>query len=74
MERFDEKIIFLPRKNYEWENEMQAYPHVFKHKKNLYMFYNGNGYGKTGIALAKLEILLSHEFYFRASKFSKLLP
>ena len=34
---------------------MQAYPHVFKHKKNLYMLYNGNGYGKTGIALAKLE-------------------
>ena len=53
--RFDEKVIFLPRKNHEWEKEMQAYPHVFRHKKDLYMLYNGNGYGKTGTALAKLE-------------------
>jgi len=35
---------------------MLAYPHVIKNKNELLMFYNGNGYGKTGIALAKLNI------------------
>lgn len=53
--RQDEKINFSPKKNYKWENEMQTYPHVFKHKNELYMLYNGNGYGKTGVALAKLK-------------------
>lgn len=36
----------------EWENEMVCYPFVFKHKSKLYMFYNGNGNGITGIGLA----------------------
>jgi hypothetical protein len=31
---------------------MIAYPFVLKHKGQLYMFYNGNGFGKTGIGLA----------------------
>jgi hypothetical protein len=38
--------------NEEWENEMVCYPFVFKHKSKLYMLYNGNGNGKTGIGLA----------------------
>jgi hypothetical protein len=37
-----------------WDEEMVAYPFVFKYKKTNYMLYNGNGYGKTGIGLAKL--------------------
>jgi hypothetical protein len=35
-----------------WDSEMIAYPFVLKHKGQLYMFYNGNGFGKTGIGLA----------------------
>ena len=35
---------------------MHCYPHVIKFKKNLYMFYNGNNYGKSGIGLAKLNL------------------
>lgn len=38
-----------------WDSEMIEYPHVFKHNNNLYMLYNGNGYGKTGFGLAVLE-------------------
>lgn len=38
-----------------WDSEMIEYPYVFEHKGMRYMFYNGNGYGKTGIGLAVLE-------------------
>lgn len=35
-----------------WDSEMIEYPFVFDHKGKRYMFYNGNGYGKTGFGLA----------------------
>ena len=38
------------------QKEMIAYPHVIRNKNELIMFYNGNGYGKTGIGIAKLKI------------------
>lgn len=38
-----------------WDSEMVCYPFIFEHKEKLYMLYNGNGYGKTGIGLAVLE-------------------
>lgn len=47
--------IELGISNNEWESEMVCYPFVFRHKEQLYMLYNGNGYGKTGIGLAVLE-------------------
>ena len=34
---------------------MVCYPYVFEYNDKLYMLYNGNGYGKTGIGLAVLE-------------------
>jgi len=37
-----------------WDSEMIEYPHVFDHKGERFMLYNGNGYGKTGIGLAVL--------------------
>ncbi|OUX33633.1 MAG: hypothetical protein CBE24_02085 [bacterium TMED264] len=37
-----------------WDSEMLCYPHIFQHKSNLYMLYNGNGYGETGFGLALL--------------------
>lgn len=37
-----------------WDSEMIAYPYVFDHKGERYMLYNGNGYGETGIGLARL--------------------
>jgi hypothetical protein len=35
-----------------WDAEMIEYPHVIRHRGRLYLFYNGNGYGETGIGLA----------------------
>ena len=35
-----------------FDSEMVEYSYVFKHKKKLYMLYNGNGYGASGIGLA----------------------
>lgn len=37
-----------------WDSEMVEYPFVFDHDNERYMFYNGNGYGKTGVGLAVL--------------------
>lgn len=38
-----------------WDSEMIEYPHVINHRGQLYMFYNGNGYGASGVGLAVLE-------------------
>ncbi len=38
-----------------WDSEMIEYPYILDYKDQRYMFYNGNGYGRTGIGLAKLE-------------------
>ena len=33
---------------------MQAYPNVFEINKNIFMLYNGNEFGKTGVFLARM--------------------
>jgi hypothetical protein len=38
-----------------WESQETTYPCVFDFNGNRYMLYNGNGYGRTGFGLAKLE-------------------
>lgn len=38
-----------------WDDKMQAYPYVVEHRGRLYMFYNGNGFGRDGIGLAVAE-------------------
>jgi len=38
-----------------WDSESVEYPHVFDHKGQRFMLYNGNRYGLTGIGLAVLE-------------------
>lgn len=40
-----------------WDSEMIEYPFVLRHEKDFYLFYNGNGYGKTGFGIAMLEDL-----------------
>jgi hypothetical protein len=41
-----------------WDSEMLAYPHVFALDGEVYMFYLGNGVGRNGFGLAKLEGVL----------------
>ena len=38
-----------------WDSNMMAYPNVIRIKNKLVMFYNGNGFGKSGIGYALLE-------------------
>jgi len=38
-----------------WDSEMICYPRVFEHRGQLYMLYNGNGYGKSGFGFAVLD-------------------
>ena len=45
----------LPPWNDEWSNEMQCYPAVLDHGDRRYLFYNGNGFGATGIGWAETE-------------------
>ena len=40
----------------EFESIMCAYPAVIAYKDKLHMFYNGNGFGETGIAYATMDI------------------
>lgn len=36
-----------------WDSKMQTYPSVVEIEGKKYLFYNGNGFGKTGIGLAE---------------------
>jgi hypothetical protein len=38
-----------------WDSESVEYPFVFRHGGALFMFYNGNAYGRDGFGLAVLE-------------------
>lgn len=37
-----------------WDSEMICYPHVFDLAGERYMLYNGNGFGRSGLGLARL--------------------
>jgi hypothetical protein len=38
-----------------WDSEAIAYPYVIRIKNKYIMFYNGNGFGKTGFGYAISE-------------------
>jgi len=38
-----------------WDSQMMAYPSITQYKDKVYMFYNGNDYGKAGFGYAILE-------------------
>ncbi len=41
-----------------WDSEMIEYPYVLKVKDKYMMFYNGNGFGRSGIGIAVSEKLV----------------
>lgn len=53
-ERKDNLAGIYPSNEF-WEKEALAYPAVILYKDKKYMFYNGNKFGKDGIALAIQE-------------------
>lgn len=38
-----------------WDADSVEYPNVFEHRGQLWMLYNGNGYGRTGFGIAVLD-------------------
>jgi predicted GH43/DUF377 family glycosyl hydrolase len=38
-----------------WDSDMTANPYVYQHSHAKYLFYNGNGFGKTGFGFAVLS-------------------
>lgn len=53
-ERIDEKVG-IDTSDSGWDSEELAYPFLFHMNGQLWMLYNGNGYGQTGIGLAVLK-------------------
>ena len=51
----DDERINLDIAESGWDSEMVAYPTVFELDGETYMLYAGNGVGKTGFGLAKLQ-------------------
>ncbi|GAB4249284.1 MAG: hypothetical protein Kow0079_01840 [Vicingaceae bacterium] len=39
-----------------WDSKMISYPYVIKLKNKLLMFYNGNGFGKSGFGYAEMRL------------------
>lgn len=44
-----------------WDSEMQAYPFVIAVGRKLYLFYNGNAFGKEGFGYAEADISPSED-------------
>jgi hypothetical protein len=38
-----------------WDSEMMAYPYIVDFKDKRYLFYNGNGFGRSGFGYALFE-------------------
>lgn len=38
-----------------WDSEMLAYPYVVDYRDRRYLFYNGNGFGRTGFGYARFS-------------------
>ena len=53
-ERKDEKFQFDVAES-GWDSIMQTYPNVIKYDNKYWVFYNGNGFGKSGFGYATFE-------------------
>jgi len=53
-QRIDSRIKDFTISESGWDSEMICYPALLKYNDKTYIFYNGNGMGKTGIGYAEL--------------------
>ncbi|HVX25470.1 MAG TPA: hypothetical protein VHB70_03955 [Parafilimonas sp.] len=51
----DEVDIYTSESPNDWDYQMIEYCHVLNCRDSQYMFYNGNGFGKSGFGYAKAE-------------------
>lgn len=54
-QRLDESVALQPAKE-GWDSTMLSFPSVISLHDKYYMYYNGNGFGKTGVGLACLSL------------------
>lgn len=50
----DDEKSGIQKSKYGWDSKMMAYPYVVRVKDKVYMFYNGNGFGRAGFGYAQL--------------------
>lgn len=51
----NDQFVGIEKSEVGWDSEMIEYCHVVRINKKLHMFYNGNGFGKTGFGYAVLD-------------------
>ena len=51
----DDRLAGIEVSDSGWDSTMMCYPYVIEIDGQLYMFYNGNSFGQTGIGCAKLQ-------------------
>ncbi len=54
-ESLNKRDFGLSTSNEGWDSQMVAYPYIIKIRDRLCLFYNGNGFGRSGIGLALWE-------------------
>jgi hypothetical protein len=47
--------VGIDRSETGWDSVMMCYPYIYEHKGRKYLFYNGNGFGESGLGYAVLE-------------------
>jgi len=52
--RMDDRVG-IERSTEGWDSEMIEYCYRYKHKDKIYLFYNGNGFGRSGVGYAVLD-------------------
>ncbi len=53
--RDPEPVLFPSGNKDDWDGIMTTYPYIIPERNRLVMFYNGNGFGKTGIGVASAD-------------------
>lgn len=53
-ERMDEELP-LTKSGCGWDSQMACYPVIYRREKYNYLFYNGNGMGKSGVGYALIH-------------------
>jgi len=51
--RLDDQVKFISDSTTDYDDEMMCFSAILRTKYGSYMFYNGNGFGETGICFAK---------------------
>lgn len=49
-----DNLVGLDKSEEGWDSKMMSYPFYLNHNDKKYLFYNGNGFGKTGIGYAEI--------------------